>query len=365
MGEGSAAVLVDLDGTQVGTESNPLRSDPTGDTTQPISAESLPLPTGAATETGNLASIKAKTDSIPTDPAKESGKLTAIDSTLTSIKSTDGIKKIVDALPAGTNNIGDVDLASAIPAGTNEIGKVAQGTKAAGSAAWPLVIYDASGNVVGVVLDGIIYRVQTDAKVARGASALVHLDAIDTVSGQGRLKTTLYTPNGDAVAFGSVPSNPTSIRNEFVKNGAVESLLVNGSGTPQVFTYLADATYDISLQELKFVAVANAITFGSSAFIGGAGPLTNGLLVEIIASGNTGTIYNLTQNEGFVNFASPGGFAWVVSSKDMMSSTYTIGGGLKLTHGSADAIRVTVRDNLSSAGVYLKCFVKGNLLSVS
>lgn len=353
--EAPTSLLIDQDGEFLGTAENPLRIDPTGDTAQPVSVESLPLPSGAATadkqDTGNstLASIKGKTDNIPSDPAKESGKLTTIDSTLVSIKATDGIKKIQDALPAGTN----------------EIGKVAQGTKAAGSAAWPLVIYDASGNVVGVVLDGIIYRVQTDAKVARGASALVHLDAIDTVSGQGRLKTTLYTPDGDAVAFGSVPSNPTSIRNEFVKNGAVESLLVNGSGTPQVFTYLADATYDISLQELKFVAVANAITFGSSAFIGGAGPLTNGLLVEIIAGGNTGTIYNLTQNEGFVNFASPGGFAWVVSSKDMMSSTYTIGGGLKLTHGSADAIRVTVRDNLSSAGVYLKCFVKGNLLPVS
>lgn len=34
-----------------GTATNPLRTDPTGTTTQPISAASLPLPTGAATET--------------------------------------------------------------------------------------------------------------------------------------------------------------------------------------------------------------------------------------------------------------------------------------------------------------------------
>lgn len=33
--------------------------------TQPVSVSSLPLPTGAATETGNLAAIKAKTDNIP------------------------------------------------------------------------------------------------------------------------------------------------------------------------------------------------------------------------------------------------------------------------------------------------------------
>lgn len=49
--------------------------------TQPISAASLPLPSGAATE-----------------------------ATLASIKDTAGIKKITDALPAGTNNIGDVDV---------------------------------------------------------------------------------------------------------------------------------------------------------------------------------------------------------------------------------------------------------------
>jgi hypothetical protein len=36
---------------EFGTASNPIRIDPTGSTTQPISAASLPLPTGAATET--------------------------------------------------------------------------------------------------------------------------------------------------------------------------------------------------------------------------------------------------------------------------------------------------------------------------
>lgn len=37
--------------TAGGTSANPLRTDPTGTTTQPISATTLPLPTGAATET--------------------------------------------------------------------------------------------------------------------------------------------------------------------------------------------------------------------------------------------------------------------------------------------------------------------------
>jgi hypothetical protein len=94
-------------------------------------------------------------------PAKED--------TLSAIKSTDGIKKIVDALPAGDNNIGNIDLASSIPSGTNEIGKVAQGTKAAASGGWPQYIVDSSGNIVGVVSDGGVYRLRTEAKIVRAS----------------------------------------------------------------------------------------------------------------------------------------------------------------------------------------------------
>lgn len=339
----------------------------------------------------------------------------ATEDTLALIKNTDGIKKITDQLPAGTN----------------EIGKVAQGTRAVASGGWPEYIVDSSGNVVGVVLDGSIYRLQTeaqlqthargttpvgqptsvavdanttaihctlvkdsghplegtdvrvvdgsqhpvgivldgalyrfqtDAKVAKGASTLVHLDAIDTVAGQGRLKATLYTQDGDPV---SLLSASASIKNDFAKNGSATSLLVDGSVTPVIFSYDADATYDISLQEIRFTFVSNSITFGSNYFGSTSGPLTNGLLVEVICSGGTITLYNLLQNESFVNFASQGGFEWVVSSKDMMTAAYLIGGGLKLRHGTTDKVRLTVRDDIDSSGVYFKCFVKGSLLGVA
>lgn len=74
--------------------------------TQPISAASLPLPTGAATSalqtSGNstLVAINSKIDACDTDDVT-----------------------IGAALPAGSNNIGDVDVAS-IAAGDNNIGNV-------------------------------------------------------------------------------------------------------------------------------------------------------------------------------------------------------------------------------------------------
>jgi len=348
------------------------------------------------------------------------GKLTTIDAVLDSIKDTDGIKKITDQLPAGTN----------------EIGKVAQGTRAAAGGGWPQYVVDNAGNIVGVVLndgiyrlqseaqiqtrakgstgaahptsvpidadrqalsvalvkdpaypndpgvdvrvvdnagnpvgivlDGTLYRFQVDAKVAKGASGLVHLDAIDTDSEQGRLKATLYTPEGESVALGAVASSATAIRNDFVRDGTgppgSPSLLVDGSVTPVVFTYTAHPTQDISLQEVKFVMAANGITFGTDYFGATAGPLPNGLLVEVTAGGVTGTVALLQQNEDFVNFASPGGFEWVVSSKDLLASTWLVGGGLKLEAGSADKVQITVQDDIDSAGVYFRCFVRGNLL---
>jgi hypothetical protein len=278
------------------------------------------------------------------DPAKDQSVQSVL-TALNAIKDTDGIKKITDQLPAGTN----------------EIGKVAQGTRAAAAGGWPAYLVDDSGHVVGVVLDGSVYRLQGDSKVAKGVTSdeLVHLEAIDTVTGEGRLKATIYTPDGDPVAFGAVSS---SIKNDYVRNGGSASLLVDGSVTPQVFTYLADATYDISLQEIRFTMAANGITFGTGYFGATAGPLPNGVLVEVITDGNTVELFNIQRDEHFINFASPGGWEWIVSNKDVMTSAYLIGGGVKLHAGTGDQVKITVRDDIDSSALYFECFVKGNLL---
>lgn len=133
---------------EAGTASDPLRVDPTGTTTQPISASSLPLPTGAATEatlsslngkvtacdtgavtisaalpagTNNIGDVDIASSVLPTGAATEV-TLASIDGKITACNT--GNVTIGAALPAGTNNIGDVDIASALPAGTNNIGDV-------------------------------------------------------------------------------------------------------------------------------------------------------------------------------------------------------------------------------------------------
>lgn len=109
------------DGTELGTATDPVRTDPTGTTAQPVTdnggsltvdATSWPLPTGAATEAtlGTLAT-EATLSALNTNAAD-------IETILTAIRDTAGIKKITDALPAGDNNIGNVDVvSSALPTG--------------------------------------------------------------------------------------------------------------------------------------------------------------------------------------------------------------------------------------------------------
>lgn len=82
------------------------------------------------TGTNNIGKVDVSNSALPTGAAtaaKQDINKTAIDALttlLTSMKNTDGIKKIVDALPAGTNNIGKIDVAnSVLPTGASTSAK--------------------------------------------------------------------------------------------------------------------------------------------------------------------------------------------------------------------------------------------------
>lgn len=112
-----------------GTLTAPVRIDPTGTTTQPVSMASAPLPSGAATLAEQQVQ-STKLDSIltelgqKTEPANNQNVIVAaaLPAGTNNIGDVDVLS--LPALPAGTNNIGDVDIASALPAGDNNIGNV-------------------------------------------------------------------------------------------------------------------------------------------------------------------------------------------------------------------------------------------------
>lgn len=140
------------------------------------------------------------------DPAKDAS-VTALGTILTAIKDTDGIKKIIDALPTGTN----------------EIGKVAQGTKAAGSAAWPIVLYDASGNAISILSDGGVYRIQTVGKLLNTSGAQINPATEETLA---LIKNT----DGIKKIVDALPTGSNTIGKVDQGTGGASAWLVTGSG---------------------------------------------------------------------------------------------------------------------------------------
>lgn len=272
-------------------------------------------------------------------------KLGTIDSVLDSIKDTDGVKKITDQLPAGTN----------------EIGKVAQGTKAALADAWPQVLVDSSGNAIGVYLDESVYRIRSDSKTAlkETAGTLEYLKVIDDT---GSLKTSLFTQGGDPISFPAIASDPDGIVNDFARQtGGADTadLRVDGSVTPVDFTFeaLGGGEADLAINSIGFVMVANGIVSGSAKFAG-LTKLTNG--VEVIYSDGVSetVIGNLRENEDFMHFASAGGYDFWALNKDQVQSQFFISGAVVLPAGSDDKIIIRISDDIDAGIDYFKCYVK-------
>lgn len=101
---------------------NSLPVNIASDQTVPVSAASLPLPTGAAT----AANQSTANGYLANLAGTVSGTEVQVDivSSLPAGSNNIGDVDIASPLPAGTNNIGDVDIASALPSGTNTIGAV-------------------------------------------------------------------------------------------------------------------------------------------------------------------------------------------------------------------------------------------------
>jgi hypothetical protein len=160
----------------------------------------------------------------------------ATEDTLAAIKDTDGVKKITEPLPAGTNNIGDVDLASPIPAGTNEIGKVAQGTKAANSGAWPTKLVDGINSVELAVpqqlqlptnVRGLLATGKSDDQFARFLRTDIYgnLQTIPAESGQSAFgETRIAEPYQIANLINKYEIDPNDYGTQTVGGGTVTHL---------------------------------------------------------------------------------------------------------------------------------------------
>ena len=169
---------------------------------------------------------------------------------------------------------------------------------------------------------------------------------------------------------GTVESRDASVEGLFIQkpfNGVASAvdLNVNGSGTPQVFTFPMDALDDLFIRELKIFGRDNGIQFGNR-FLGNNQPLTNGILVEIKTNNRMVQLPPIKTTDDFDDVFSFGGSnfdVYFASGADkftarFISAAYPLRRAGTYGTGNDDYIRITIRDNLSSIS-YLQAIVEG------
>lgn len=181
---------------------------------------------------------------------------------------------------------------------------------------------------------------------------------------QGQKAATASLPVIIASDQTSVPfsSDPRPSVNALYKiarlaNGGATSLAVNGSVTPQNFDFAPAASETWYMTELhltmqdsggnSFDEFANL-----SGLLGGAGTLTNGLLITVKSRGTTLDYVNLKDNGDILLNAD---VVWIPSiagniGNDTATTTaiFKFDIPIKLQNSTTDFVRITVRDNIST-----------------
>ncbi len=203
--------------------------------------------------------------------------------------------------------------------------------------------------------DGAVPSVIVDADTEKTAEVL-EVDATDRLAVQAAMK-----PGSGIVIGGPVPADLTLVVRDRVKDGANDSLVVNGDGSPKTYLFSADPTQDILLNELRFVLVANTIKVTGDRF-GPLATLAFGVTLEVRAESKLALLVTVKVTEDFLDFYSPGGIFFDRSGdKDVLIVGLHLGGAPKLVAGSADFVKVVIQDNLSQGAAmqHFSCTVYG------
>ena len=264
------------DTVNLGDAANPVRTDPTGTTSQPITAVSLPLPTGASTlaaqTTGNtsLASIDGKLSSL--------GQKTMALS-VPVVLASDQTSIPVAATQSGTWNIGTVTtvtavtaITNALPAGTNVIGHVITDTGSTTVVTGNVTVVQATGTNLHVVLDTTSTTAVTQA-TGTNLHAVVDSGTITTVS----------TVTAVTAITNALPTGANTIGKVDQGTGGASAWKVDGSAVTQpisavslplptgaateatLATRLAEATFTgrINTQGQKTMALSTPVVLAS------------------------------------------------------------------------------------------------------
>jgi hypothetical protein len=170
--------------------------------------------------------------------------------------------------------------------------------------------------------------------------------------GQNDSDKTDFETNFKPYANRSVDDTPSFIIANSIKSGGSANLGVNGAVTPVVFEYNPPATHDIEVNALTLLFEdVTAFAFGNNFIRNGLGTLANGLLLEIKAADAVVSPWqNMKRTRDLIEICDD--FDIVTGTTNFMRAKIHLPSSLRLsragTFGTADYIRLTVRDDLST-----------------
>jgi hypothetical protein len=148
-----------------------------------------------------------------------------------------------------------------------------------------------------------------------------------------------------------------------LKNGSSSNLAVNGSSTPQVFSYAPPVDNDVRIKQICLIAeTSNALSFGNKFIDTTIGTLTNGMLIEVKANDVAATWQNCKRTRDLLELAIPGGTDIITGTPNLFHAHFWVPDELTLVKqglfASDDYIRVTVRDDLRAI-TFMEIFLEG------
>jgi hypothetical protein len=213
-----------------------------------------------------------------------------------------------------------------------------------------VVLYDANGNEMAVEA----------GEVAVAAVRGLLTQGVDEVNKAQRISAVadgdLWRLTVDARLQGA---NPLSTRVDYCRDtGDNFDLRVNGT-SPKVFTFDADDTIDLQLEEIVFAMSALKFNYNGSSFAQSSA-LPNGIKVELIVNdGITKEDMLVKINEDWVRLTDFD--TWQGGLTDLVRARRTFGGPVLLKGGTGDQVKVTIQDNITSPALalhYLTCTVR-------
>jgi hypothetical protein len=172
-----------------------------------------------------------------------------------------------------------------------------------------------------------------------------------------------FETNYKAKANTRISYEPTKLLTIPLKNGSSSNLAVNGSVTPQVFSYTPGANYDVEIQSACLVVeTANALAFGNKFIDTTIGTLANGLLLEVKSNDDAATWQICKRTRDVVELAVEGGLNIITGTPNMFHAHFRLPEKFRLykqgTFSTDDYIKATVRDDLRAI-TYMEMFLSG------